>query len=468
MDGLSRDLLARMPLAEAVLSLWRLVVDETRMQAVWEQYRGRCYERIISFPVMVQLIADAVLNCEGSGRRSFESAIATGQLDASVQAAFGKLSRLPIAVSQGFLREGSAALLQAFPTWAEWQGPRSLRGLRVVILDGKAIKQVPKRLKPLRGCGGGLLGGRALVAIDWSTELVIGMHAHADGDANDVAFVEHLVPVVCEQLPGPRLWLGDRGFCDLIQTKHFTARAGDHYLIRYAKRVKFTEDSSQKRRTTCNEQGQSIVESWGWLGAETNKRRRYVRRIALQRTGEESIVLVTDLMDADEYPAQDLLWLYLERWGIERVFQKVTEVFGLAALIGGTPQACVFQFACCLMLYNMVQVVRGHIAQACNREPDTISLEKLFEDVEQQLVAWNVVIDPGTTAEYFHQEPPPRQLAIRLAALLATTWSDRWIKSPQQTRHRITPRRKTKTHSSVHRLLQKACVTPKTKHRKPP
>ena len=36
---------------------------------------------------------------------------------------------------------------------------------------------------------------------------------------------------------------------------------------------------------------------------------------------------VTDLLDADAVLAVDLLWLYLERWGIERLFQKVTEVF---------------------------------------------------------------------------------------------------------------------------------------------
>jgi hypothetical protein len=35
----------------------------------------------------------------------------------------------------------------------------------------------------------------------------------------------------------------------------------------------------------------------------------------------------------------------LQRWGIEQVFQKVTEVFHLQGLIGGTPKATIFQFA---------------------------------------------------------------------------------------------------------------------------
>ena len=62
----------------------------------------------------------------------------------------------------------------------------------------------------------------------------------------------------------------------------------------------------------------------------------------------------------------------------------------LNRLIGGTPEACIFQFAFGLLLYNMIHVVRGYIAQGQDREPDEISAEKLFDDIDQQLVAWNV------------------------------------------------------------------------------
>ena len=48
--------------------------------------------------------------------------------------------------------------------------------------------------------------------------------------------------------------------------------------------------------------------------------------------------------------------------GIERMFQQVAEVFHLATLIGGSPEATVFQLAFCLLLYNMIQVVRASLA----------------------------------------------------------------------------------------------------------
>jgi hypothetical protein len=454
MDRPSKEMLARMPLAEAVLLLWRWVTSEQRMQSVWNDHRGRCYQKIISFALMVHLMADALLKYNGSGRRAFEKGIENGELETNVGSAFKKLGRLPVPLSQAFLSHSTAALRQAFPAWAEWKLPSSLRRFRVIILDGKALKRVAKRLKPLRGIPGGLLGGRALVALEWCTGLAVAMRAHEDGEANDVKFVGDLVPMVCEQVEGPRLWLGDSAFCDLTQPQHYTANEGDHFLVRYHPKTPFFQDRQRKQRKGQDERGRSLVEQWGYMGSPNNKRRRYMRMIRVDRGSEKPLILVTDLLDADAYPAEDLLWLYAERWGIEQVFQKVTEVFGLKRLIGGSPKACIFQFAFCLLLYNMLQVIRGYLAEAHDVEPDEISTEKLFDDVEQQLIAWNVMFDPEVTLAYFGTPPQSSELQARLRALLSGTWSNVWLKSPPQEQHGKTRKKHARTHSSVYRILQ--------------
>src|SRR5204862_702625 len=129
------------------------------------------------------------------------------ELKASKVAAYGKLGRLPIGLSEAFLAELTHDLRELFPAAARRQSPVSLRGFNTVIMDGKAIKNVAKRLKLLRRRGGGLLGGRALVAIHYETGLVIGMHADEDGDANDVRFVPELLPLIRAEIAGPLLFL---------------------------------------------------------------------------------------------------------------------------------------------------------------------------------------------------------------------------------------------------------------------
>jgi len=456
MDRPSEAVLKRMPLAEGVLLLWSWVASSTRLQGVWDRHRGRCYKKLLSFAFMVRLIADALLQYGGSGRRSFEKTAARNELPASVQAAFKKLARLPVAVSQAFLGECTTALRETFPLPSERKLPKSLREFRPCILDGKAIKKVAKRLQPLRGLTAGLLGGRALVAMDWKTGMAVCMHAHPDGEANDVRFMPELIPVVRQHIPGPRLYVADRAFCDLTQPVLFNEVAGDHFVVRYHRKVPFQHDPQRPQRSGVDEQQRHFTEQWGWLGSEANKKRRYVRRIELQRPGKESIILVTDLLDAHRYPGVDLLWLYAERVGIEYLFQEVTEVFGLQGLISSSPLGCIFQFAFCLLLYNMIQVVRAYVAQGQNREVETISAEKLFDDVKREMIAWNIMVEEVATLDYFQAEPTLAEMLQRLAKLLGHSWSETWVKAPPQKNRPKSPAKVSsgRSHNSVYRILQ--------------
>src|SRR5262249_39807499 len=292
-----------------------------------------------------------------------------------------------VALSMAFLARCTQRLRSLLPPVAAVTLPACLRHLEVVVLDGKAIKRVAKRLKLLRGVRGGGLGGRALVALALRTGLAVAMHAHPDGEANDVRFVPDLLPPVRELVGGLRLWVADRQFCTLVQLADFVA-AWDHFVVRYHGNVRFQRDPARPCRKGYDADGRRYEEEWGWLGRPDHPQRLYVRRITLERPGDKPVILVSDLLDENRYPAVDLLAVYLCRWGIERMFQQVTEVFGLRGLIGSTPEATVFQFAFCLVLYDLFQVLRAYVAQAERRPVQTISTEKLFEDVTRELIAW--------------------------------------------------------------------------------
>ena len=290
--------------------------------------------------------------------------------------------------------------------------PVSLRSLVPIAVDGKVVKNVPKRLKPLWQTPGGVLGGKALVALDLARGLAVAMATDPDGETNDAKLVPCLVPQV-QKLYADEviLWLGDRQFCDLNQTEQFTA-AGHHFVVRYHLQGGFSPGWDAPRSIAGTDtQGRSWHEEWGWLGTARHKKRRYVRRITLERDGQEPIILVTDLVDEEAYPASDLLALYLMRWGIERVFQKITEVFHLEHLIGTTPEGTLFQLAFCLLIYNVIQVVRGYVAVAAQREPETISVELLFDDVQRDLVALHEVLDVAEITALF--APVPTAASMR-------------------------------------------------------
>jgi len=171
---------------------------------------------------------------------------------------------------------------------------------------------------------------------------------------------------------------------------------------------------------------------------------------------EENLVLLTDLLDAEKYPATDLLAIYADRWGIERMFQQVTEVFRLDTLIGGSPEATVFQLAFCLLLYNMIQVIRAVVAAAQRRDPETISTEKLFVDVERELTACTVLWDIEQWAARVDRPLGAKEVSKRLKELLRPVWTDRWLKAKSYGRrpHPVMPR--LGVHMSVHRILLEA------------
>jgi len=187
-----------------------------------------------------------------------------------------------------------------------------------------------------------------------------------------------------------------------------------------------------------------------------------VRRVTLHRDGEEAVIMVTDLLDAGRYPAEELLTLYLARWGIERVFQQITEVFRLNRLIATTPQGTLFQSSFCLLLYNMIQVVRGYVAVGQGVSLEVISTELLFVDVSKQLVTLYELVAVDSVVALLPALCSAVVVRQRLGRLFEGLWSDGWLKTPTRTRKSSAAKQGKREHTSVYRLL-KAHQQPGTK-----
>jgi hypothetical protein len=459
LDAYARETLQRLPLADATLTLWAYVMQPTFLAQVFAEYRGRSFEDVLTFARFVDLIGDALVEHKGSGRQSFTRAQEQGTLATSSEAVYGKLRRVPLSLSLGFFTEGTARLRALLPPQhLAAELPVSIADLTVVVGDGKTLKRVAKRLLPARGAPGKVYGGKLLVVFLPSQGVAVAMAADPDGERNECRLVPQVVEQTRHVVSGPRLWVLDRQFCDLVQTAR-CSEGGDHFLIRYHTKVRFRPTPTQAAVVTQDAQGRRVVEDWGWLGAESNQSRRFVRRLTLTRPGADAIILVTDLLDATHYPAADLLTVYLARWGIERVFQQITEVFALRRLIGSTPQATVFQAAFCLLLYNMVQVLRGYIAlaqpQPCLAED--VSAEQLFYDVQRELTAVSVLLPPLMVVTAYTEEFSQEELYQRLHGLLGSVWTPRWRKAVNpKPRPKVAKAKRSGAHTSMHRLLHAA------------
>jgi hypothetical protein len=435
----------RLPLAEAAFRLFDFILADDFLKVVFQRHRGRSYEGVITFPVFVHLVTDAFLGHRGSAHQTFLSAVEEKSLKASVQAMYGKLRRVPIALSTELfaaagqrLRSVSAPAIIANPL------PKSLADFWPLGFDGKKIKYVAKLLKPLRGLKGNVFGGKILAVQDMLTQQAIAFEPHADGEVAD----NPLVPAVVARIRAlrdtrPLLWVGDRAFCDYKLLCLF-AEQNDHFVVRFNTSCGFHADATQKSRKGKDSQGRSFVEEWGWLGKENNPHRIRVRKITVSRPGSsDPLILVTSLLDADRYPADDLLTVYRSRWGIEVMFQHVVQTFDLRHLIGATPEATVFQAMLCLLLYNTTLTIRDYVAAAAQQEPQEVSLKLLLDDMLREMTAWVAVIGPRTTLDIFTETPMDglAALASHLKTILANVWTDRWQKAPtEKNRQKPSPR----------------------------
>jgi hypothetical protein len=457
----SKEVLSRLPLADAVWRLLQFTMADDWLEDLWKRTRGRCYERVLKFSTLAHLVADALLQHGGSGRQAFERAQEDDQLPVAIGSTFEKLGNLPLAVSEALLLEGTQRLqeilpanpaVEAFPLPACWDG-HELFGA-----DGKVIKHVKRLLKPLRGLQAGILGARSSVALDLRTGMALGLVGHLDGEAGEAELTKELLATMAAAAGGkPWVAVLDRLYCNLKFPRAVLAADG-HFLIRYCSNTAFVPDPARPAQESRDARGRRIVQEWGRLGKTEGAQALVVRRITLYLDSGQEISVVTDLLDEVAYPAEDLLETFHKRWGIETVFHQITDVFSLKHLIASTPQAVLFQLAFCLLLYNALQVLRTYLAfhQAC--EAQRISNEKLFYDLKRQMVSVNELVEEERLLELLGTVPTAAELRDHLRANLQGVWSRRWWKAPSSRGggHKKVKTRVLGNHTSVYRVLQQA------------
>jgi hypothetical protein len=456
LGAFERELMRRSPLAACVLEVSDYLFDGGLVASVWECNRGRCYEDVLGFEDFLRLTRDALLRHGGSAHALFVELERSGKRPVDESNFYRKLSRTPPAVSRALLREGAAKLAGLMPEVPGGAGagavPACFGGFEVVAADGKKIKDAAKRLMPARGLSGKLLGAAALVALDVRRGLAVAMSDCLDGMANEVPLVPALMDQLRERVyPGrPVLTVWDRQFDDPRTLRRLGEREGDAFVVRLKQsHMRFEPESCVR---SLDARGRAVLDEVGVAGRGKDTLR--VRRVTLSRAaeGEADVVLLSSLLDRDAFPAADLLALYRLRWGIEQVFQQVTETFALEHLIGCSPKAALFQLAYCLLLYDLVQLVKAYVAGDGRVLAAAVSGYYLFQDIRRELLAWAY----HTDGAWPRHRRDVAQMRRRLRELLAGSWDPRAYAKASDKKPRKKkppPRRLHGGYSSVQRVL---------------
>lgn len=455
-DAFSLQLIQRLPLARAVMEAFHFAFDSRTLATLYELHRGRCYTGELEFPVLVGLVRDALLEHQGSGHRMYSQLERDGKEPVDESSFYRKLGNMPVAVSRALLATCTQRLTQLIEPSSTLL-PGCVDGFDVVVMDGKKIKNAARRLLPTRGYRGSLLGAKTLVAMSLRSGLAMAMSDSLDGEANEIPLVGELMPQLYQVQERPMLFMADRQFGDYKTPGLLLSRPGDHILLRVRSGLAFAAEA-ELTRSGVDDQGRAFIDEIGLFGKGKNVLR--LRRITLKRKDEngkaDDVVLITDLLDRKAYPGDDLLKLYRRRWGIEQMFQEVTETFSLGHLIGCRPKGVLFQMSLCLLMYNLVQVVKAYVAADGKVERSSVSTSNLFYDVKRELSAASYLA-PGVLLEMGERGPiAAMEMCRRLRELLKGSWDP--IAYPKAVdKNPRKPRKKKRSlpggHTSVQRLL---------------
>jgi Transposase DDE domain len=285
--------------------------------------------------------------------------------------------------------------------------------------------------------------------------------ADLDGEVNEVKYAAALVRRVPGTVPGPWLIVGDRAFgifgvCQDIRDQ------GGHFLLRRHGMTRFVPDPGRPAVHSTDRFGRPVLQQWGWLVRGKGGRERIaVRQITVQRSGG-ALVLLSDLLEPDRYPVDDLLETYLARWDIEGAFQAVTEVFHLRTLFSSSPRGMLAQLALCFLMYNVVHLVKGLIARARGRAERSISTTMLFRDIQEELISLKRMLPAERVVARTREFRAAEELRAHVEALLRPCWCDRWKKANDRPRDPAKPPtakpvtiRQRKGHDSVQRILER-------------
>jgi hypothetical protein len=323
--------------------------------------------------------------------------------------AYGKArARLPVSLLRTLLRWVSQALGNVTQTAERWHGHR------VFHVDGSSFSMpdTPALQKAFGQPGGQRKGcgfpvAHMLAMFDAATGMIVDVLA-SPLRTHDMSQIAWMHP----HLQAGDVLVADRGFCSyvhlallLLRNLHGVLRIHHRTIVDFTPRRPHAHPKDKKpskglprsrwvRRLGGNDQ---IVEwfrpPWHptWMTAEefghlpesiTVRELRY--RVETPGFRTRDILLVTTLLDAEQYPPEDLAELYRCRWQVEVNLRHLKQTMKMDVLHCQTPDGVLKEMLMFALAYNLVRLIVCQAAEQQGVPPDRIS----FVDALRWLRLW--------------------------------------------------------------------------------
>jgi hypothetical protein len=267
------------------------------------------------------------------------------------------------------------------------------KGLRVKVIDGTGIslpdtaenqRAYPQSREQKPGCGFPWMKVVAIFSLATGALLA---YARGNKHQHELRLLHRLLDTF---KPGD-LALADRGFsCYTLLALLWSKRVPALLRLHQAR-------SADLRRGKRLGKKDRLVT---WFKPQNGERRylpqRLWKRIApvlsvrilryrLRRPGfrNQSLTLVTTLVDPQLYPAQELALLYARRWQIELWFRDIKTSMGMEVLRCQSPKMIHKELEMFFIAYNLIRCLMIQASQAYQVEPQRLSFKGTVDGVRQ-------------------------------------------------------------------------------------
>ena len=356
------------PLGVMVRGTLEWLLDQPTLELLFQQQAPDHYTRELTIAALVGLLIQVSVGAYRSVHAAYKADQATNDptITASAAALYGKLGRLPPAVSEAVVRYSAQRCTQLLGLMPRLRN-EPLPGYRMRVLDGNVLAGTDPRLTPLRRWLNACLPGKSLVVYEPGLGLVTDVVLCVDAYTQERALLTQIVA----RLVAQDLLIADRNFCT---TRYVFGvhRQKALVIVRQHKRNLPCQPVGQLKKCGKTDTGEVYEQRVQATDPETGEtltlRRIEVRLYKKTRDGERTIALLTNL--PDEVSAVQIAQRYLERWTIEKHFQFLTQSLHCELPGLGQPQAALFGFAMAVVAGNALAVVRGSIRAVHGREAE--------------------------------------------------------------------------------------------------